>query len=104
ASILAAASSTSSGMEAQREELMTVNRLARAIVAEAGNGREAADLTRLRAMATELAVLLERDGQTGANPLDDLTYWRRAVVAAIEALDAPHRVDDTDCQSIARRA
>lgn len=105
ANLLALASSSSPMGLAGRDSVTSVNRLARAIAADARNAPTEVVLVRLRALATELAAVPGLEDRPGSfDEAGDLAYWRRAVVDAVAAVGVVHTAAVVDCASLARRA
>ncbi len=105
ANLLALASSSSPMDLAGRDAVTNVNRLARAIAAEARKEPIEATRDRVRALATELAAVpgLE-DGPDRFDDAGDLAYWRRAVVDTVAAIGTVQAAALADCAALARRA
>ena len=95
AALLAAASSSSTGADAQRPALTAINRLARAIGDEARGEASSATLAQL---ATELNDAVSGIEHEPRDETAETAYWGRAVLDAIQTLD----VEDTPAADVVR--
>jgi cellobiose phosphorylase len=104
AGLLANASASTLHRGAGRDTVTTINRLARAIAAESRRHATPEVVTRLLALATELAALPEVDEAATVTAIGELAFWRRAVVDAVTAIAKPRAIAGTECESLAQRA
>ena len=87
ADLLAAASSSSDDRAGSRQTLTDINRLARAIATAARAAAPDVPVAAIQALGAQLAGVAT--GLEGSEPLDrtnDITYWHRAVLQAVERL------------------
>ena len=91
AGLLASASSSSDARAGSREVVTEINRLARAIVAATGADTPGDAVAEIRTLGEQLAAAatatdpaLDEGESTAA---DDISYWSRAVLEVIEAID-----------------
>jgi cyclic beta-1,2-glucan synthetase len=105
ADLLAAATSSSTGADGQREALAALNRLARVIAAEARDGAGPDTPARLKALAGDLDRLAPgaAAGEPGG-PVGDVAFWCRSVSDGVQALDTGRRSADDALRSLASRA
>jgi cyclic beta-1,2-glucan synthetase len=102
---LGSASASSTGDAPDRAIATAMNRLARSIAADAGRDPSDETIARLRALATELRdVAPDEDPGITYDDAGDRVYWRRAVLEAVAALDAPVPSLKAEREMLARRA
>jgi cyclic beta-1,2-glucan synthetase len=100
---LLAAATASSDTGTDRAQLTDMNRLARAIAADARRTATADVIAHLRILAAELATVSPgSDLVVAFDAAGDRHYWRRAVVDAVAALETP--ADVGPAEPLARRA
>jgi hypothetical protein len=101
-----AAASARSTTASGRDIVTAINRLARAIAAEAHRQSQLAvayrNLVRLLPLCIELESLPA--GEPLTDGVDDVAFWRAAVAAAVESLEAPAAATDAAAITLARRA
>ena len=102
---LGSASASSTGDAPDRAIATAMNRLARSIAADARRDPSDETIARLRALATELRdVAPDEDPGITYDDAGDRVYWRRAVLEAVAALDAPVPSLKAEREMLARRA
>jgi cyclic beta-1,2-glucan synthetase len=105
AELLAAASSSITDADDDRQTLTTINHLARAIATQAVKDPDDPSALPLEPLASRLQDAVAALAPTAsADRTDDIVYWTNAVVTGVLALDTPATAPDDMLRSVARRA
>jgi cyclic beta-1,2-glucan synthetase len=103
ADLLAESSSSSNAPTGVRQAVTEINRLARAIASAARADTPADGLANLQALGAQLAAAADLDQPEARDRENEITYWCRAVLEALERLTAGQPVPAESLRTIAGR-
>jgi cyclic beta-1,2-glucan synthetase len=103
ADLLADASSSSNARADARQTITEINRLARDLVSAAGDGAAEAGLAKIEALGAQLAIAAGGLDQLDPDQNNDVTYWCRAVLEAVERAMGGQPVSADSLRALAGR-
>jgi len=104
ADLLADASSSSNASADARQTMTDVNRLARALVSAARDGGGEVGLAAIEALGAQLASAAVGLDQLDPDQKNEVTYWSRAVLEAVERATGGRPVSADSLRTLAARA